>query len=183
MGSDKALLELEGTPLVQHAKSILESVCGNVFIVGQRDLYGGFGACYEDVYPGCGPLGGIHAALLNSQTEFNLITAVDTPFIKSEFLDYLVQRALDSGALVTAPSVGGQVQPLCAVFRSGFISIAEEALKSGRFKVEPLFPREQTLILAESDLDQFALAGEMFENLNTPEDLGHARGRSTGRYR
>ena len=183
MGSNKALLELEGTPLIQHAKSILESVCGNVFIVGQRDLYGGFGACYEDVYPGCGPLGGIHAALLNSQTEFNLITAVDTPFIKSEFLDYLVQRALDSGVLVTAPSVGGQIQPLCAVFRAGFLSIAEEALKSGRFKVEPLFPREQTLILAESELDQFALAGEMFENLNTPEDLGRARGRSIGRYR
>ena len=171
MGSNKALLELEGTPLVQHAKSVLESVCGEVFIVGQRDLYGCFGSCYEDVYPGCGPLGGIHAALLNSQTEFNLITAVDTPFIKSEFLDYLVQRALDSGALVTAPSVGGQVQPLCAVFRSG------------RFKIEPLFPREQTLILAESELDQFALAGEMFENLNTPEDLGRARGRSIGRYR
>src|SRR5436305_3787601 len=129
MGSNKALLELEGTPLVQHAKGILESVCGNVFIVGQRDLYGGFGACYEDVYPGCGPLGGIHAALLNSQTEFNLITAVDTPFIKSEFLDYLVHRALASGVLVTAPSVGGLVHPLCVGLRCGCISIAEQALR------------------------------------------------------
>ncbi len=183
MGSNKALLELDGVPLIQHTKSILESVCGNVFILGQSDHYGRFGTCYEDVYAGCGPLSGIHAALLNSQTEFNLITAVDTPFMKPEFLDYVMQRALDASAMVTAPRVGGQMQPLCAVFRSRFRSIAEEALKSGRFKVEPLFPRDQTLILAEPELDQFALAEEMFDNLNTPEDLERARGRSIGRYR
>ena len=69
------------------------------------------------------------------------------------------------------------------VFRAGFLPIAEAALQAGRFKVEPLFPREQTLVLGEAELDQFALAAEMFENLNTPEDLERARGRSTGRYR
>lgn len=183
MGSNKALLELDGTPLIQHTKRILESVCSKVFILGQRDLYGCFGPCYEDLYPGCGPLSGIHAALLNSETEFNLITAVDTPFIKAEFLEYMVQRALDSPAIVTAPRIGDQVQPLSAVFRSGFLAIAEAALKSGRFKVEPLFPMDQTLILNETELDQFALPEEMFENLNTPEDLERARGRSIGRYR
>lgn len=183
MGSNKALLELDGKPLIQHAKSVLESVCATVFILGQRDLYGPFGSCYEDVYPGCGPLSGIHAALLNSQTEFNLVTAVDTPFMKPAFLDYLVERALDSSAMVTAPRVGGQVQPLCAVFRPGFLSIAEKALKSGRFKVEPLFPRDQMLLLTEAELERFALAEEMFENLNTPEDLERARRRTIGRFR
>ena len=103
MGSNKALLELDGRPLIEHTKSILESVCAQVFILGQRSLYGRFGQCYEDIHPDCGPLGGIHAALLNSSTEFSLITAVDTPFIKAEFLDYLVERAVNSSAMVTAP--------------------------------------------------------------------------------
>jgi molybdopterin-guanine dinucleotide biosynthesis protein A len=158
-------------------------VCGRIFILGQRNLYGSFGQCYEDVYPDCGPLGGIHVALLNSPTEFALITAVDTPFIKAEFLDYLVEQAINSPAIVTAPCVAGKVQPLCTVFRPGFLQIAEAALKAGKFKVEPLFPRDKTLILGEAELDQFALAAEMFENLNTPEDLERARERSTGRYR
>ncbi|HEV3041087.1 MAG TPA: molybdenum cofactor guanylyltransferase [Candidatus Angelobacter sp.] len=183
MGSNKAFLEFGGRLLIEHTKSILESVCGQVFILGQRNLYGGFGPCYEDIYPDCGPLSGIHAALSNTPTEFSLITAVDTPFIKAEFLDYIVDCAVKSSAMVTAPSVAGQVQPLCTVFRSGFLHIAESALKSGRFKVEPLFPREQTLILGEAELDRFALATEMFENLNTPEDLARARGRSISRYR
>jgi len=183
MGSNKALLEFDGKPLIEHTKSILESVCGKVLILGQRALYGSFGECYEDVYPDCGPLSGIHTALLNSPTEFSLIIAVDTPFIKAEFLSYLVERAVNSSAMVTAPCVAGQVQPLCAVFRSGFLAVAEAALKSGRFKVEPLFPREQTLILDEAELHRFALAAEMFDNLNTPEDLERARGRSIGRHR
>ena len=183
MGSNKALLEFGGRPLIQHATSVLESVCGQVFILGQRNLYGRFGQCYEDIYPDCGPLSGIQAALLNAPTELSLITAVDTPFIKAEFLDYLIECAVKSGAMVTAPCVAGQVQPLCTVFRSGFLAIAEEALRSGSFKVEPLFPKEKTLILGEDRLDRFALGPEMFENLNTPEDLARARGRSISRYR
>src|SRR5437016_7342832 len=145
MGANKALLEFDGRPLIEYAKSILESICVQVFILGQRNLYGRFGQCYEDVYPDCGPLGGIHAALLNSPTEFSLITAVDTPFIKAEFLDYLVERAVNSPAMVTAPRVAGKMQPLCTVFRPGFLNIAEAALKSGRFKVEPVFASAQRL--------------------------------------
>src|SRR5438270_10466499 len=156
MGANKAFLTLEGKPLIEHAKSILDSVCGQVFILGQRALYGRFGQCYEDVYPDCGPLSGIHAALLNSQTEWILVTAVDTPFITAELLDYLVERAVNSSALVTAPCVGGHVQPLCTVFHHSFLPIVEAALKAGRYKVEPLFPKDQTLILGEAELDQFA---------------------------
>jgi molybdopterin-guanine dinucleotide biosynthesis protein A len=182
MGSNKALLTFNGKLLIEHTRNILDSVCAKVFILGQRELYGRFGLCYEDVYPDCGPLSGIHAALLNSQ-KWSLITAVDTPFITAEFLEYLVGRAVNSSAMVTAPCVGGHVQPLCTVFHHSFLPIVEAALKAGRYKVEPLFPKDQTLILGEAEFGQFALAAEMFENLNTPEDLERARGRSTGRRR
>jgi molybdopterin-guanine dinucleotide biosynthesis protein A len=180
MGANKALLAVNGKLLIEHTKNILESVCPRVFILGQRDLYGSFGQCYEDVYPDCGPLGGIHAALLNSPTEWSLITTVDTPFITAEFLDHLVEQAVNSPAVVTAPCVAGHVQPLCTVIRRSFLPIAEAALKAGRYKVEPLFPKDKSLILTEAELGPFALAAEMFENLNTPEDLERARGRSTG---
>ncbi len=183
MGSNKALLALDGKLMIEHKKSILDSVCGKVFILGQRNLYGSFGQCYEDVYPDCGPLGGIHAALLNSPTEWSLVTAVDTPFITAEFLDYLMERAVNSSAQVTTPSVGGHVQPLCTVFHRSFLPVAEAALKAGNYKVKAAFPKDRTLILREDELAQFALAVEMFENLNTPEDLERARERSTGRPR
>jgi molybdopterin-guanine dinucleotide biosynthesis protein A len=182
MGTNKALLTLNGKPLVEHTKNILTSVCETVFILGARELYGSFGECYEDVYRDCGPLAGIHAALLNSQTQWSLITAVDTPFITPELLNYLMERAQDSSAMVTTPCIAGQVQPLCTVFFRSFLPIAEAALNAGKYKVEPLFPKEQTLIVTEVDLNQFALAADMFENLNTPEDFERARRRSSGSH-
>lgn len=180
MGVNKALLTLNDCTLIERTKGILEQVCEEVFIAGSSRLYRTFGKCFEDFYLDCGPLAGIHSALLNSPTPYSLITAVDTPFLGAELLHYMVERALDSSAVVTVPRVGGIVQPLCAVFSSSFLPIAEAALKSGNYKVEPTFPREQTLILTEADLRRFEMAFEMFENLNTPEDFERARKRSSG---
>jgi len=181
MGANKALMRLNDATLLERTADILRQVCERVVIIGQRELYGAFGECVEDAYPNCGPLAGIHVALLNSQTSHSLITAVDTPFLSAEFLDYLIARALKSSAMVTAPRIAGQVQPLCSVFSRDFLPLAEAALKSGRYKVEPTFPPQQTLIIAEGDLPGFEIAAEMFENLNTPEDFERARKRSSGR--
>lgn len=180
MGKNKALLSLNGTTLLEQTMAIVAHVCEKVFILGSRGLYGTFGVCYEDVYPDCGPLGGIHAALLNSLTPYSLILAVDTPFISAGFLNYLIERALNSSAIVTAPRIAGMVQPLCTIFSREFLPLAEAALKSGQCKVEAAFPRKQTLLLDESDLGQFEIAAGMFENLNTPEDLERARKRYSG---
>jgi len=179
MGSNKALLTLQGATLLQRTHQLLQSVCERVFILGQRKLYGDFGECIEDVYPDCGPLGGIHAALLNSPTEFNLITAVDTPFLTLEFLGHIVERARESQAVVTTPCLGGHDQPLCSVYSREFLSIAEAALKTGNYKIVPLFPKDRTLTISEAELAEFGTTQEIFDNLNTPEDMERARRRSS----
>lgn len=178
MGNDKSLLPWNGSTLLEQTKTLLEQVCEKVCILGSPELYGSFGECFDDIHPGCGPLGGIHTALVHSPSAYSLITAVDTPFISREFLAYMVERALNSSALVTSPRINGALQPTCAVFSRKFLPIAEEALKSGKYKLEPLFPPQQTLVLAEADLGQFASLGEMFENLNTPQDFERARRRT-----
>jgi len=177
MGMDKAFLSLNGSTLIERTKAVLGQVCEKVFILGPQRVYGRFGECCEDIYRDCGPLGGIHAALLKSNTPYSLVTAVDTPFISAEFFSYMIERALNSSAMVTVPRIGGVVQPACVVFSREFRPLAEAALKAGKYKVEPVFPAEKTLLLTEKDLNQFAQAGEMFENLNTPEDFERARKR------
>lgn len=180
MGQDKAAVTLNGLTLLQHALAALRQVCRDVAILGKHELYGALGRVYEDVFPGCGPLGGIHAALSNSQTQFNLIIAVDTPFLAPEFLSYLAVRAINSSAIVTTPEIDDYTQPLCTVYSLDFRSIAEQALRLGNYKIVPLFPRDRTLVIKESELRQVAFAADMFENLNTPEDLARARRRFSG---
>ncbi len=84
MGSDKALLSYGGQNLLQHALQITAAIGKKTFIVGPRDRYAAFGEVVEDVHPGCGPLGGIHAALRATETDLNLILSVDMPLMEDE---------------------------------------------------------------------------------------------------
>lgn len=175
MGTNKALLELNGLTLVERTRNLLAGLCGRACILGSADLYGGLGECFPDIYPGCGPLAGIHAALRNTKTRFNLITAVDTPFLTPEFLRYMLQSATaNPSSVVTVPKIAGYVQPLCAVYTPDFLPAAEAALRAGRYKIAPLFAEVETLVLTGEQLAPFALQSGMFDNLNTPEDYEKA---------
>jgi molybdopterin-guanine dinucleotide biosynthesis protein A len=180
MGQDKAAVILNGRTLLEHALTALREVCRDVAILGKYELYSALAPVYEDIFPGCGPLGGIHAALRNSQTQFNLIIGVDTPFLAPGLLAYLAQRAIATGAVVTTPEIDDYTQPLCTVYSLDFLDIAEHALRLGNYKIVPLFPRDRTLVIKESELKRFAFPADMFENLNTPEDLARARRRFSG---
>ena len=176
MGTDKAALLLNGRTLLDHAIGMVGAVTGEPpFILGSRQLYASYGEVIEDRYPGCGPLAGIHAALSRSSTRFNLIIAVDTPFLSPELLRHMTMRAIESEAAVTVPEIAGYTQPLCAVYSRDFLPIAENALRSGSFKIVPLFPKDMTCIVTEAELARFAFDAEMFENLNTPEQMKRAR--------
>jgi molybdopterin-guanine dinucleotide biosynthesis protein A len=182
MGRDKASLSLNVQTLLQHALSTLREICGDVCILGSRLIYADQGApVIEDIIPECGPLGGIHAALTHTSSACNLIIAVDTPFLSANFLRFLVTRAVESNAIVTTPEIAGYTQPLCAVYSRKFLSIAEQALLAGKYKIVPLFPPERTLTISENEMARFAFMPEMFDNLNTPEDLERARLRSITR--
>jgi molybdopterin-guanine dinucleotide biosynthesis protein A len=178
MGRDKATLPLAGRTLLETALAAARSVTEVVFILGSPELYGAYGEVIADIFPGCGPLGGIHAGLTRSNTDLNLMLAVDTPFLSNGLLAYLVERARESAAVVTAPEINFYPQPLCAVYRRDFLPIAERALSAGQYKIVPLFPRSKTLAIPEAELARFAFTAEMFENLNTPKDLEHARRRT-----
>ena len=65
MGRDKALMEHEGRTLLARAVAVLRAVLDEVIIVGlqqQRSSVPG-APIVEDLRPGLGPVGGIHAAL------------------------------------------------------------------------------------------------------------------------
>ena len=182
MGRDKATLPFAGRTLLESALALGRSMTEDVFILGSPELYGAYGEVIADIFPGCGPLGGIHAALTHAKHDLNLILAVDTPFLSNRLAAYLVERARESRAMVTAPEIDSYPQPLCAVYRRDFLPIAERALRAGRYKIVPLFPHGRTLVIPEVELERFAFTAEMFENLNTPEELEQARRRASDKH-
>jgi molybdopterin-guanine dinucleotide biosynthesis protein A len=170
MGSDKAFLPWEQGTLLSHAMELAGAVAP-ARIVGDVKKFGAFGTVIEDVYKERGPLGGIHAALSSSETEWNLILAVDLPLLTPAFLEYLVGQARQSQAMVTVPMVAGFFQPLAAVYRKKFATLAEPALREGKNKIDPLFAAANTHMIQAEELAQAGFSEEMFRNVNTPEDF------------
>jgi molybdopterin-guanine dinucleotide biosynthesis protein A len=177
MGRDKAFLELEGKTLLARALELARTVSPNFAIVGPTHLYQTHGRVVEDIFPGHGPLGGIHAALSSTANALNLILGVDLPFMEPGFLKYLVQQASQSDAVVTVPRTGGGFQPLCAVYRREFREVAQAALEKGENKIDALFDRVSIRIINEAEMARFAFDPAMFQNLNTREDFEVAQAR------
>lgn len=175
MGRDKAFLELGGRTLLAHALALARAVGREVTIVGDAKKFSAYGRVVEDVYRDRGPLGGIHAALTCSTTDFNLVLAVDLPFVEAKFLDYLNSQAQASGAMVTVAQIAGDWQPLCAVYRRDFAAVAEKSLQNGKNKIDLLFAEVERRVIDEDELSRTGFSAEMFRNLNTTEDMEQAR--------
>jgi len=175
MGSDKAFLEWEGKPLIERALDTLRTVCSDVAIVGARTKFARYGTVVEDVYPGSGPLAGIHAGLLHSGADLNFMLAVDMPFVSQHLLRFLFGIAENERTVVTAPRLSGRFQPLCAAYRRSFVAPAEQALREGKNKIDALFAGLRVRIVEEDELAAAGFSAALFRNLNTPEDLHSAR--------
>ena len=176
MGADKAFLRWHERTLLDHVLELAHELTPRVQIVGDRKKFASYGeAVIEDIYPGCGPLGGIHAALSTTRSPWNLMLAVDLPLLSRALLSYLVTRARETDATVTVPYVGGGLEPLCAVYRPEFAEVAKQSLEAGKNKIDLLFARVKTQRIDEERLFEAGFSREMFRNVNTPEDLEDVR--------
>jgi len=165
MGQDKALLPCKGGTLVEKVAAAVRGAAGNVVLVGNPSQYSYLGyPVIEDIFPGRGPLSGIHAALSFSSAEWNLVLACDMPEVTSEFLGIILRRAAAGDAdavLPTGPS--GRPEPLCAAYHLRSLETIGSALRSGVSKV--------TDGLCGLNLDIWPVAdSRYFHNLNTPQE-------------
>jgi molybdopterin-guanine dinucleotide biosynthesis protein A len=170
MGSDKALLTVGKQTLLERALQTAAAVANQVFIAGSRDRYAQYGDVVEDIFPDCGPLGGIHAALCITKTDLNLMLSVDTPSISSDFLCWLMQQARASSELMVVPDALGGLQPLAAIYRRRLRAVAEEALKRGDYKIGHLFALATTRYISENEICAAGFSPMLFRNVNTVEE-------------
>lgn len=173
MGRDKALLVFRGKTLLERAIATAREVGDTVAIVGARERYSEFGfAMVEDEFQECGPLGGIHAALGASGSEWNVLLSVDTPMVTAEFLRYLVTRAqAQPDALAIVPDADGGIQGTCAVYRRSLRAVAGQQLKRGKYKIADTLALVRVEYVEENEMRDAGFDPAMFVNVNTPEEF------------
>jgi len=172
MGTDKAFLIFDGQTLLDRALIVMQTVCNRVTVVGDPAKFAKYqaGSVIADIFPGCGPLAGIHSALVHSVAEFNLMLAVDMPFVTEGLLSFLFAAAEENAAVVTVPRVNHRLQPLCAVYRRDFAAAAERALRAGNYKIDALFSSVSTHVIEAAELAAAGFSARNFFNVNTPQD-------------
>jgi molybdopterin-guanine dinucleotide biosynthesis protein A len=170
MGTDKALLCVGKETLLERALRTAAAVADRVLIVGPRERYVRYGDVVEDVFPGCGPLAGIHSALYNTNTELNLMLSVDMPLMSPEFLTWLLDEARARSQLIVVPQALGGSQPLAAVYRRAVRAVAEQSLMDGHYKIGHMFALVPTRYVTEAEILAAGFSPEVFRNVNTFEE-------------
>jgi molybdopterin-guanine dinucleotide biosynthesis protein A len=139
MKTDKSFLKVGGETFLERAFNALAPNCGDVKIVINENQTEKFRRGFPafdfvfDIFPARGALGGVHAALKNSDTIWTIILACDLPLVTADTIEKLAQIALNTPeniAAVVPKQSDERVQPLCAVYRaSGCLPKIEELLK------------------------------------------------------
>lgn len=125
-----------------------------------------------DIYPGCGPIGGIHAGLKSCGSKWLAVAACDMPLLKIELFRYLMDRLFQAenerephrGAV---PVTGGQIHPLAAIYHREAADVLEEEVRQGNYCLRDVLKKLKILYV---DLTGQKMYEEMLQNINTTEE-------------
>ena len=171
-GSNKALSRFDGERLIHRLCKAVGAVTDRMMLITHTPEEYAFLniASRQDLVPRCGPIGGIYTALKTADTPLCLCVACDMPFVKPEFLEYMIRRS--PGYDVVVPTNDGREEPLCAVYRDTCTQAVEERIHAGQHKITGFYDKVRVLRLAPVDAGFHD--ADMFFNINNRTDYGEA---------
>ncbi len=187
MGSPKAALDWHGSTLLRRVTGILARAVapGPVVVVSAPgQSLPELDAAVEvvaDEQEGRGPLQGLAAGLaaIGDRAPIAYVSSTDVPLLHPAFVRRVL-GALDDGADVALPDVGGYRQPLSAAYRVAVRSTVEELIAADLMRPAFLFERARVCHLGESELLADATLARLdpelssVSNLNEPADYERA---------
>ena len=176
MGRDKALMELDGEPLVARAVRLLSGVCSDVVVAsgdGRRLDGAGLGVRQvADILPGAGPLAGIVAGLEAARHTLVAVVAVDMPDANPSLLALLA--GLWRGEPAVVARAGGRLEPLHAVYARHAVPALRSFLAAGRRSVREALAGLGARVVEQEEWLPADPSGAFARNLNVPGDLRDA---------
>jgi molybdopterin-guanine dinucleotide biosynthesis protein A len=165
MGSDKALIELEGSTLLSRVARAVGQVAPNVVVLGEDR--GDFEA-WPDAIPISGPLAGVATALTRMSEDRVLVVAVDNAFADPGTLSHLA--AIESELAVVPVDHDGVRQVTCAVYPKGIAGPAMEEAAAGG-SIQTLLDRVSFLPVTPETWEAWGEDGRSWFSVDTPEDI------------
>ena len=179
MGKDKGTLFFKGQPLIQQVLNSLPPLDEIILVLRDEKQY----QTYQEIigpYLGKlkvafdrekdqGPLVGMLAGLSSIESDKALIIPCDSPGINPRYVENMLNYPLKGYDALVPRWPDGRLEPLHAVYsKNKTILIIEELLKSGVRDVKSIFLQMKVCYL---DAETLANGGDIFFNLNRPQDL------------
>ena len=169
MGSDKALLRLDGETQLSRAVKLLREQVKRVFVSTRADQADdaerGKFEQVVDRYDDMGPVAGILSAM-DAHSEVSwLVLACDLPNIDDATIAYLLQQCAADHPVTAYESVhDGLPEPLCAIYRPASRAVIDDFVEQGIICPRKMLINSATHLLAQPN------PGAL-HNINSPEDL------------
>ncbi len=179
-GSPKVLMMIAGRSVVETiAAAVREALPdAKLRLVASTDVQvlpiGSGIPAVVDLYPGRGPLSGLHTGLAYAVSEWALALACDYPFLTAALLTRLWAMTNDENDAVVPVQPDGRLQPLCAFYRrEACLPIVEEMVMSTRPPpaLRAVFEKVRTREVEFDEMADLAGSESFFTNINTPSDL------------
>jgi molybdopterin-guanine dinucleotide biosynthesis protein A len=171
-GRNKAFIEIEGRRILDRIYDLFKSLFNEIMIVTNHPLdYLEWDAkIVTDIFQERSSLTGIHAGLFYAKAPYAFVTACDTPFIKQQTVETLI-NAIAPGFDVIIPETAEGLEPLSAIYSQKCLVSIENQLKRRQYRIQHFFKKIQLKKISEVRLRQTDPALLSFLNINTPEDL------------
>lgn len=168
MGQPKALLQIGEKRFVDYLAESFSEAGEVLFSVKEAGDFPDVVLPHiVDDFPGCGPLAGIHSSLKNAKNPWVFIVACDTPFVKKETLETMMQFCSDDITAVIPKEEDGRLHVLCGLYHRSTLPKIEKYLKEGNYRVRSIFDSDHAVFLSVKKCFNDTKA---FRNVNTPED-------------
>jgi molybdopterin-guanine dinucleotide biosynthesis protein A len=175
MMRDKALLPLEGRTFLELIVSRLREsrrrtgLFQELLISGPEEHYTEFGLpVIGDLYPGCGPLGGIYSALRRCRSSHLLVLGCDMPFFDAALGEYLADRLKHNAGRFDAAiplTRDGRAQPLCAIYSTSCADAFLSSIQAGVYRIASAL---ESLRVDYVPLAAAGYSDRILSNINTP---------------
>ena len=155
-GRDKSALLVDGRTIRERQLEAIAPLTDDLQIV------------VSDIVPGCGPLGGLHAALTRARHDTLFLVACDMPYVSTALIEYLLSLAGGVDAVVPRSKRG--YHPMCAVYTRACLEPAAARLADRRLTMRELLENVRTRAVELEEIRPFGDPEKLLANVNTPAD-------------
>ena len=168
MGENKAFLTVNGKTFLEQISSELNGFDEILLSVDNAQKYSGENIkMVEDIYPQCGPIGGIYSALRSCRSDYLLALGCDMPLFQKDLAHYLmtfVDDFYDAFVLVDREEC---VQPQCAIYSVRAADVLEAQIKSSNYRLRDALEK---LRVRRIPLRYSIFPDDITRGANTPEE-------------